>query len=453
MPTTLPLKIVIEGIGQVVQKYYQFPLRAIKTQHNKKISITFTDDSSYWEKNKKIATQNKQFIESIKEWAEYIDKKYEREKFEKLKAKLVFIATPDRTHTDIAKWWLEPRNRCQQIFIEKPIDTCLSKARDLVYLNNNSDKIIAIDHYRVRMLHFLLGHRIEEIIKNKLGEQVTDISFYLLEDGTSKKDRDPIRAEKRTKSLNEGLILDMMPHALAVIDKFFPVELMKVTELQAGKYISTNSKGAMKEAGIDWETFAHIGFKYEGDKKFTGADLIEGDIFVGKGVGGSQDRKQFGEVKLLEIVGKNGYKCTFDFRTPKHSLKADGVGWVTITSSEGEQEKIGELEDYAYGLLFARVVRRWLAQDTQLEFDLSVEKAKNFLIVMDDIRHGVKIIKDKLGKLPNYRIDYEKGAPTLEEIKEELPKFGDVISRRKALLKASQPKSGITVKRKPCKTS
>ncbi len=80
------------------------------------------------------------------------------------------------------------------------LDSNLSKARDLVYLvGNNNKKVFALDHYRARMLDFLLYNKMEEIIQRELGGGITDISFYLLEDGTGENNEGPIELEKRTK--------------------------------------------------------------------------------------------------------------------------------------------------------------------------------------------------------------------------------------------------------------
>ena len=420
------LHIVVEGIGKVVQKYYVNPLSYISGRWQGQISVTFTDESKYWQHaRKETREENRQFIEKIKTWADYLDKSNseDKKKLEKLKADVVFIATPDSTHVKLAKKWLKPPDRCKQIFIEKPLDASLLRARELVYLQGkNENKVVALDHYRARMLDFFINNRFEEeIIDKKLGGALKEISFYMLEDGTGDKHEGPIELEGRTSALKNGLILDMMPHALAIIDKFLPVELIEITGLKVGKYTFVKDNKSV-EAGIPWETFGYVEFKY---------NEIKGKICVGKGVGGSEEFGKNSEVKLLEIVGGNGGKYRFDFRTPRPHKENPGVGAVTFIDRDGNESPgtPPNLIDDAYLALIDRIVRRNLLDDhTRLEFDLSVQKAKNFLIVLEDIRQGVKMLKRKLKVLPTYNIDKIKGAPLLEEITAELPEVLSVLS-------------------------
>jgi hypothetical protein len=48
-----PLRFVVEGIGDVVQKYYEPAFRALisKLQGRREIRVTFVDKSEYWRNN------------------------------------------------------------------------------------------------------------------------------------------------------------------------------------------------------------------------------------------------------------------------------------------------------------------------------------------------------------------------------------------------------------------
>ncbi len=221
-----------------------------------------------------------------------------------------------------------------------------------------------------------------------------------------------------------------MPHALAVMDKLLPIELVEIIQLKAGKYTYTDTNGEMATAGIDWETFSDLNFIYKGDEKLTGIGIIKGRICVGKGINGSSQLKRKGDIKLLEFTGKNGYKYSLDFRTPNPRNKSEkGVGMVKYVSPEGKENDRGELIDDAYQALIQRVIKQNLSStEIQLGFDLSVQKAKNFLIMMDEIRHGICMFKKKKKALPTYHIDKIEGAPPLEKVVANLPEFISKLS-------------------------
>ena len=70
---------------------------------------------------------NRFISEGLKGWSQYIDKSTRdgQRQYRKLRADTVFIATPDYTHVNLASRWLQPSDRCKQIFIEKPLDSSL----------------------------------------------------------------------------------------------------------------------------------------------------------------------------------------------------------------------------------------------------------------------------------------------------------------------------------------
>ncbi len=96
-----PLIIVIEGIGDVVQKYYLEPLRREKKNRKKDVQVVFADNARYWRNVRKLSVKMKRCVSDITKWATYIDKSTPegRRHYRKLVADIVLIATPEYTHT------------------------------------------------------------------------------------------------------------------------------------------------------------------------------------------------------------------------------------------------------------------------------------------------------------------------------------------------------------------
>lgn len=414
--TTPHLHIVIEGIGNVVQDYYARPLREVCRYHSGKVKVTFVDKSIHWRNDSNISDDYKRFVKSIKDWAIYINKSTRRglKEYKKLNADVVFIATPDYTHIDLVlDHWLEPVGRCQRIFIEKPLDVSLDKARDLLSrIPENDPKVRALDHYRARMLPIIISPLQYTHILKDLGGRITGFNFYFLEDGSDGlRSVGPIENKGRANAVQHGLIMDMMPHVPAILSNFGIVDSIRVLGVRAGRYTFTDKDGTVKDAAIPNETFGHVKFS------FRGFDLkpIIGEAFVGKGIGGSHVLEMRGAVKLLELHGKNGNKYHFDLRSSN-----DGGKVTLIKKSKSKKSKrfyLTELYRDAYGTLIKKVVEQRLENsDDLLWFDMPVELAKNILISIEEMRHPLK----KVNLLPTYHInppdEKGSGAPYLEDV-------------------------------------
>lgn len=212
----------------------------------------------------------------------------------------VFVVAPHEFHCDIADHWLEKGrlNKNGKIFIEKPLDSSVENIKELEEKYGEKkldDRIIAVDHYIPKIIPL-----IKELKKTKENYgKIKKVRINLLES-------DPI-LESRGKTLDEGLILDIFPHVLAVF-----VKIMKVLdqyELDANRFeIFEVKTGKYKGAPITGETFAKIGAEIEG---------IPLESCIGKAVGSH-------DTKILEISFERGL-VTADFASGDFSMqKGDG---------------------------------------------------------------------------------------------------------------------------------
>lgn len=204
--------------------------------------------------------------------------------YDTIEADFVFIVTPHEFHCKIADHWLKEKKLRKNgiIFIEKPLDSSVEEVEKLKkkFKEELEKKITAIDHYIQKILPIA-----KELEKNK-GKygKIKKIKLHILES-------DPI-LESRKKTLDEGLILDIFPHVLAVFTKIMKSYYSDFT-LDAEKFEIVDVKtGTYEGAPIAGETFAGIVAKTGG---------IEIESFIGKAV-------DFGDRKTLEILFEKGSK-------------------------------------------------------------------------------------------------------------------------------------------------
>lgn len=426
-----PLKIVIEGIGDVVQNYYQRALVSQKADYGDDLLIVFTDYKKSWIETDRLE-KNQNFVNSLNGWAKYIDKSTEdgEKEYKALVADVVFIATPDRMHIQNTLDWLSVRRKCKWIFIEKPLDSNVIKAKQiLLYLEEKNCKVRALDHYRARVIPLQLEGPFDQIMKH-LGEKVIKVNFYLLEDGSGNW-QDPIRKSKRADALRDGLILDLFPHVLALLNYFGVVETFRLTNLKVGRYFHYDKDGNKLEAPISNETFAHIQFSF---KDFY-RKRIKGNAYIGKGLAGSTELKiEKGDVKRLELHGENGNKCIFDLRNPKKSYTSPVNPKVEVRDIDGNliDNQIFELYKNPYDELIERIILQKKDDlNGDLGFDLSYEEAKNFLDIMYEINLSKQLINKSHRKIPLYEIKFDAGgnslASTVEEVCDQLKEVTEIV--------------------------
>jgi predicted dehydrogenase len=324
--------LVIEGIGDITSRAVAFAVQKLKVDIPD-LRVVFTDDSKYW-RDRHTARDRKRTIKLIKKWgAEFLDKSkwLHSKKYKALlnaEVEAVLIETPDRTHIELAKYWL--KGNCKWIFIEKPLTTHLALDEALEWIeqleHNPKDKarVLVFDHYRGRVhSHFKYVEQMGNLLS--MVEWLKSFRFYFLEDhsGTdgeflkSQKARGrkfenrngPIENEGRVDALRYGLVLDLMPHVLSVLEYFGDPETIEVRSVRPGIYAGVDFD-PRKVAEIKNETFAAIEFEFRDNV----GRPISGEAYVGKGIFGSEQYPDMdGNVKVLEVEGESGDKLVFDF--------------------------------------------------------------------------------------------------------------------------------------------
>lgn len=239
------------------------------------------------------------------------------ERLQGLRLHAVFIVTPDATHCSYAKSFLA---HARHIVVEKPFDATSANVSTLIdALSGMPDtpavaEVWGFDHYLVRAHEFvawtdLTITRSGESLSGQqargdgylafLGGDVTHFRFHMLE-GKSR------GVEERAPSLQNGLIMDMAPHALALVLPFGFVESIETTSVRAAMYEGSELyMRPQDDLKGGRETFAAIGLTF---KSAISGRMVSGEVRVGKGVG-KQDEK------FAEVTGANGNRIRIDLAT------------------------------------------------------------------------------------------------------------------------------------------
>jgi predicted dehydrogenase len=326
-------------------------------------------------------------IDSVRSWgAEYLDKSQtaDLETYHASTPDVVIIATPDFKHVEIAESWLKRKSPPRQIFIEKPLAASLSEARRLLgSISPYDDRILAFDHYRARLLPS--RHQMDALL-NFLGHGVSRFTFYFLEDHSGADptyadaaniNRDgPIENEQRVRTLDQGVLLDGMPHMIALLAHVGRVETLRISRIRAGQYIGVDGDPD-KRTEISKETFAATEFVCA---DFNGNRIL-GAAYVGKGVRGVRTLgAEFDHnVKLLEIEGLNGHKARFD-------LRSSGSGRASLIDETDKVQLEFALYRAPYEVFLSKVADgTYLAEN----IGLHVEVGKRILEVLEDMRYPI----------------------------------------------------------------
>src|SRR5258708_38217195 len=160
--------------------------------------------------------------------------------------------------------------------------------------------------------------------------------------------------------------MDLMPHIPAILGYFGIMETIRLTGLRAARYTYTDAEGNTKNAKIEAETFAHVGFSFMARWPLP-PETIHGDAYLGKGIRGSRKLEKEGDIKLLVLEGVNSKQYHFDFTTGK----------VVRIDKKKKVTDYGEMYRDPYAALIRRIVRQKLDDPKEaLLFDLPVESAK-----------------------------------------------------------------------------
>lgn len=292
-PLNRPLVVLVQGAGDWVEKAYRPTLISlVKDGHQ--LSVFYADDTS-WKGERPAWTH------TLRPWEVYLDKAdhHDRALYQNVLARVdvVFVATADVLHAEVATECV--RRKVPLIFVEKPFDShsahVESLVREMGFLPLHR-AVLGVDHY---MLYAVALRELMPILEPHLGGALGNVTFYMTETR-------PIERE-RERSLQYGLMLDMLPHLLALLAYFGAVQTVDdIQVLAAGQYaplISQDRDGNHYEEIGAWyrnETYARV--------QFTFVDYAGNRVpclgVVGKGLAA--------EVKYLEVTGINGNAVRID---------------------------------------------------------------------------------------------------------------------------------------------
>jgi predicted dehydrogenase len=315
------LVIVVEGAGDWVEQTYR-PLlrRAVKERGD--LSVFWVDDTR-WKPCPKWADSSEP-DHDLQPWEIYLDKANPDDlaAYRQLLPDLVFIVTPDFTHSAIARRWL---GRSPLVFVEKPFDSQLSNVYDLLREmgRQRGTAVLGLDHYQFYALPL---HELKPEIERHLDRSLAKVVFHMTE-------KRPIELD-RVRTLQYGLTLDMLPHFPAILTHFGDVgtidEIRVVDARQYRPLIAASRDGVDQKDISDRfhnETYSRIRFTFR-DYSGNGYN-VPCVAVVGKGL--SQD------VKYLEATGRSGNAIRLDLNRRPESDPAPDYPWDSVFFLQGDQ--------------------------------------------------------------------------------------------------------------------
>jgi len=322
--------VLVEGVGDWVTKTYRNLLRrkavALRDARSpgKQLKVYYADDPRWrakapnwkgeppdWANPAKWDDHNTSFnprLTRLQKWEKYLDKSNESAFgfYKVLRPDVVFVVTPDVTHSTIAQWWL---GKTPVVFIEKPFDSHIDNVHDLLRARGRGPslrslrwpfdtKIFGLDHYQYYALPLVEAYdEIEKHLDGALAEAI----FYMTEDRAIEAGRD--------RSLQHGLTLDLLPHLLALLTYFGDIQTIdEIQVIEAGRYQPLDAVDEITHAKEDIsesfhsETSSRLQFTFQ-DYSESG-HRVRCTAVVGKGFSR--------EVKYLELIGRNGKSVRID---------------------------------------------------------------------------------------------------------------------------------------------
>ncbi|MGB8509802.1 MAG: Gfo/Idh/MocA family oxidoreductase, partial [Pyrinomonadaceae bacterium] len=291
-----PLAVVVEGGGDWVEKTYRRLFKK-KVDAGKELAVFYADDTRWKDERPQWADPQRwtppdawgdPATTGLQPWEVYLDKKNPEDfaRYMNLRPDVVFVVTPDFTHSAVARHWL---GKTPLVFVEKPFDSQVKNVDDLKlrYAFEETTKILGLDHYQFYALP-IFAHKAK--IMKHLGGIITKVEFYLTES-------EPIE-QKRLRSLQYGLTLDMLPHLVALLTYFGDIRTIDQIEvLEAGQYdaIRRGPFGGGVAGLFQGETYSRVRFTFE---DHSGSSYhIPCLAVVGKGFAR--------EVKYLQVTGRH----------------------------------------------------------------------------------------------------------------------------------------------------
>lgn len=387
-------KIVVEGCGDVVEKFYEKRLESLRRERG--LDVVFTYRGTY-EQNDQSLAHKMDAIRSRLSWAKLIDVA-ETPRSRIPPADLVLVCTPDFTHFEIVSHWMQRPNE-PVVLVEKPMEANFTQARKLLRLSQgHSYRLGVIDHYRARWFKtesdYTFFNRMFEITDHH--HWLENLTYYFLEDHSwndsgfisgkspSKVARQgPIEIEGRVAALRQGLMLDLMPYPLDFLDRFADLQTVNVVSAMVGQYTGVDGD-LRRRTLIPNETFAGVKIKFKtrfSDQSSTGT------IYVGKGIGGVRRLRAYGDIRVAILEGTNGAAAEFDFEKI----------CVKLRFKTG-REVVKDLNDFT-SVFYQRLLKK------EIEWErgpiVSFETAGRAMKIMDQARSFVSSVKSKM---PTYQL-------------------------------------------------
>jgi predicted dehydrogenase len=404
-------KVVVEGCGDVVQKFYERRLKRLK--HNRGLDIVFTYQSAY-DKDDQSLARKMNAIRSRLSWAKVIDVA-ETPRSHIPPADLVLVCTPDSTHFEVVSHWMQRPNE-PMILVEKPLEANVTRATKLLRLSQDcGDRLGVIDHYRTRWFEaesdYRVFRRMFEIANNK--HWLESLTYYFLEDhswndpefflGKSPAEvarQGPIEIENRVVALKQGLMLDLMPYPLDFLDRFADLQTVNVISAKVGQYTGVDGD-LRRRTLISKETFAEVKIRF--NTRFSDQSST-GTIYVGKGIGGVRRLRAYGDIRVAILKGTNGAAAEFDFEKSRVKLRP-----------KTGRETVKDLKDFT-SVFYQRLLKRVIEWERGPV--VSFETAARVMEIIGQARSFVSSVKSKI---PTYQLSPRgTNTRTLEDILREL---------------------------------
>lgn len=318
-PLNRPLMVVVEGIGEWVEKAYR-PIFKQKAGNGRRLKVFYTGDSRWKEPPAWVSDESA--ADGLEPWETYLDKKDAAafDRYQKLRPDAVFIVTPDFTHSFLARRWLD---KTPTVCVEKPFDSQVKNVDELrrAFKDHSLTEVLGLDHY---LFYALPLRRLKPTIDQHLGGAIESVEFYLTE-------RNPIEAG-RELTLQHGLTLDLLPHMLALLAYFGDIGTVDdIVVSAAGRYqplVSQDKQGQQRDIATRFhaETYSRVQFSFQ-ERSGSGFH-IPCTAVVGKGF---ED-----DVKYLQITGRNGHAIRVDFKSRPNDGDP-GYPWNSIFFLQGKR--------------------------------------------------------------------------------------------------------------------
>jgi hypothetical protein len=328
------MRIVVEGSGNWAERYFK-ALVAHAGQHH---GVFFTYDSTFGLDDHAHALSARLFVDYLQATLRYVEdiqkaeystldvkdtlfrgKRNERRELFPTDADVVFVVTPDRTHCDVAEYWL---GRARRIFVEKPFDVSARRiAQFRGRLGQHHTEVFAVDHYFVRCNQaavdqdYFVKHLLAQGADGRLEGDFTSFEFRMTESPKVKDGHyDDTDVRRRALSLQAGMVFDLGSHAVPMLIPYFDLQRgIRLRDVWAGR---SDRLRDIIFSGAETFSVAELECHTRGTETKRASSPVHGTFIVGKDIGRRPEKH-------------------FILRGPGGELKFDFVGYRVDHTSPG----------------------------------------------------------------------------------------------------------------------